>query len=159
MNTVILIGRLVKDPQLATTQNGKEYCQFTLAVNRQFKDKSGERQADFIQCVVWGQTAKNLCQYQSKGNLINILGSLQTNKYTDKSGVERYITQVLVEQIEFLEKKKEAAAPAYNPDAYDPQNYKSSPQPQSSVKPEDFVKPEKPSEQYMNDNFSDDLPF
>ena len=107
MNQVILIGRLTKDPEVKATQNGKEVCSFTLAVDRKFKDANGERGADFISCVAWEQRAKLLGQYFQKGSRIGIVGNIQTRSYDDKDGKKVYVTEVIVDQIEFVDSKKD----------------------------------------------------
>lgn len=105
MNQVILIGRLTKDPEIKATQNGKEVCSFTVAVDRRFKNASGEREADFISCVAWEQRAKLLGQYCQKGSRIGIVGNIQTRSYDDKDGKKVYVTEVIVDQIEFVDTK------------------------------------------------------
>ena len=105
MNRVILVGRLVKDPELKYTPNDIPVVQFVLAVNRQFTNKSGERQADFINCVVWRAQAENLAKFMRKGNQIGVEGQLQVRTYEDNGGVKRYITEVICDSIHFLEPK------------------------------------------------------
>lgn len=106
INRVILVGRLTKDPELKSTQSNISFCNFTLAVNRQFSDESGERQADFIQCIVWRKQAENLAQYQNKGALIGVEGRIQTRTYEGEQGT-KYITEVVCDSIQFLENKTE----------------------------------------------------
>ena len=106
MNRCILTGRLVKDPEVKTTQSQISVCAFTLAVDRKFKTASGERQADFISCVAWRQQAELLGKYFQKGSRIGIVGSLQTRDY-EKDGHKVYVTEVIVDEIEFVESKKE----------------------------------------------------
>lgn len=104
MNKVILVGRLTADPELRQTQSGIASCKFTVAVNRQFADKNtGERQADFISCQAWRQTAEFISKYFSKGKMIALTGNLRTGKYQDKnhSDVTHYTTDVFVEGVEF----------------------------------------------------------
>lgn len=107
MNKVILIGRLTKEPELKKTPNNVSVCQFTIAVNRPFQDQNGERQADFISCMAWRTQAENLCKYLNKGALIAVSGNIQTRNYTDQNGVTRYVTEVVCENITFLEAKKD----------------------------------------------------
>ena len=104
MNVSILIGRLVKTPELKSTQSNIYFTNFTIAVNRQFKSESGEQEADFINCIVWRKQAENLCKYQTKGNLIGVQGRIQTRSYEADSGT-RYITEVVADSIQFLETK------------------------------------------------------
>ena len=92
MNKVILTGRLTKDPELKKTSSGISYVQFNLAVNRNYVSKSGERQADFINCVVWRVQADNLAKYIKKGGLIGVEGEIQTRTYDDQNGIRKYIT-------------------------------------------------------------------
>ena len=105
MNRVVLVGRLVKDPELKRTTADIPVVQFTLAVNRQFAGQNGERQADFISCVVWRQQAENLAKYMRKGSQIGVDGRLQVRTYEDAGGVKRYVTEVVCDQIQFLETK------------------------------------------------------
>lgn len=97
---MILTGRLTKDPELKTTSSDKSVASFTIAV-----DKYGEG-ADFINCVVWGKQAENLCKYQEKGSLIGLSGRIQTRTYDDAKGNKQYITEVVAESIEFLGSKR-----------------------------------------------------
>ena len=115
MNKVILIGRLTKDPELKKTNSGLSYVQFNLAVNRNYTNKSGEKQADFINCVVWRTQADNLAKYIKKGGLIGIEGEIQTRTYDDKNGTKKYITEVLCNSIEFLESKSQQSKSNYDP--------------------------------------------
>lgn len=108
MNKAILIGRLTKDPELKMTENTKrEVCQFTIAVNRPYTNEDGERKADFINCVVWDKQAENLAKYQKKGNQIAVEGRIQTRNYDDNSGKKVYVTEVLVNNISYLDTKKD----------------------------------------------------
>ena len=106
MNKVILIGRLTRDPELRYTANNKAVCDFTVATNRPVV-RDGVRVADFINCRVWNKTAENLVKYQTKGNLIAVIGRMQVDRYEDKEGNTRYSNYVLVEELEYLERKKE----------------------------------------------------
>ena len=115
MNKVILIGRLTKDPELKKTNSGLSYVQFNLAVNRNYTNKSGEKQADFINCVAWRTQADNLVKYIKKGGLIGIEGEIQTRTYDDKNGTKKYITEVLCNSIEFLESKSQQSKSNYDP--------------------------------------------
>jgi len=105
MNKAILIGRLTKDPELRTTPTGRNVCQFSIAVNRTYTSASGEREADFINCVVWDKQAENLAKYQKKGNQIAVDGRIQTRNYDDNNGKKVYVTEVLVNNISFLDAK------------------------------------------------------
>ncbi len=106
INRVILVGRITKDPELKATQSNISFVNFTLAVNRQFTDQSGERQADFIQCIVWRRQAENLAQYITKGALLGVEGRIQTRTYEAENGT-RYITEVVCDTVQFLENKND----------------------------------------------------
>lgn len=111
MNKVIITGRLVSDPELRQTQSGIASCRFTVAVDRRFADKNtGERQADFITCQAWRQTAEFVSKYFSKGKMIALEGSLRTGKYQDKnhSDVTHYTTDVFVDNVEFVGGKNDS---------------------------------------------------
>lgn len=105
MNKCFLTGRICNDLEVRYTTNNKAVCQFNIAVNRPIT-RDGERVADFITCVVFGNQAENLQKYQTKGNLIGVEGSYRTDKYTDNQGNTRYKNYVLVNMIEFLESKR-----------------------------------------------------
>ncbi len=105
MNKVILIGRLVKDPELRRTNTDIPVVQFTLAVNRNFAGKGQERQADFISCVAWRNLAENLARFMKKGSQIAVEGQLQVRNFEDAGGVRRYVTEVICDNIHFLESK------------------------------------------------------
>jgi single-strand DNA-binding protein len=106
INNVILVGRLTKELDLRQTQNGKSYCNFTIACNR-MKKEDGTQEADFINCITWGKTAENLCNYMSKGSLIGIEGNIQTRTYDDKDGNKRFVMDVNARNIQFLESKNQ----------------------------------------------------
>lgn len=112
MNKVILTGRLTTDPELRQTQSGISSCRFTVAVDRKFTDKNtGERQADFISCTAWRQTAEFVSKYFSKGSMICIEGSLRTGSYQDRNhpDVTHYTTDVFVDNVEFCGSKNSNA--------------------------------------------------
>ena len=105
MNNVSLIGRLARDPELRTVNgmNGMNTtCNFTVAVSRQFTNQSGERDADFISCVIWGKQAENLCKYCTKGSQIGVTGRIQTRSYQNSSGATVYVTEVVASNVTFL---------------------------------------------------------
>lgn len=138
MNKVILMGRLTADPELRQTQNGVASCRFTVAVNRKFADKNtGERQADFITCVAWRQTAEFVSRYFSKGKMIAVEGELRNNNYQDRNhpDVTHYNTEVLVDNVEFTGGKNDSgggnnSAPA--PQTYAQQPQQNAPYPQNN---------------------------
>lgn len=100
MNRVILIGRLARDPELRFTASGKAVATFSMAVNRPF---SKEREADFFNIVVWGRTAENCANYLAKGRLVGLEGRLQSRSYETQTGEKRYVTEVVADNVEFLE--------------------------------------------------------
>jgi len=117
MNKVILIGRLVKDPEVKTTQSQIAFCGFTIAVDRKTK-KDAEKQADFISCVAWRQQAEFLGKYFQKGSRVAVVGNLQSRTYDDANGKKIYVTEVVVDEIEFVDSKRETgSAPQGNPPA------------------------------------------
>lgn len=101
LNVVALMGRLVYDPELKTTQNGTNVCSFRIAVDRSFTRQGEERKADFIDVTAWRQTAEFVSKYFQKGSMIAVEGSLQTRQYQDKSGNNRTSTEVLASQVSF----------------------------------------------------------
>lgn len=107
MNKVLLVGRIVRDHELKTTQSGKSVVNFSLAVDRRFKNKDGEKEADFINCRAWGKTAELLAQYTGKGSQIGAEGRIQVRSYDAVDGNKRWITEVVVDVIEFLGGKKD----------------------------------------------------
>ena len=119
-NKVILIGNLTADPELKQTQNGISVTSFSIAVSRRFSSKNTEnaQQADFINIVAWRNTAEFITKYFQKGKSILIVGSLQTRTWTDQNGQKRYITEVVAEEAQFVEKKGEGAAAGAAPAPY-----------------------------------------
>ncbi|MBR2554897.1 MAG: single-stranded DNA-binding protein [Aeriscardovia sp.] len=114
MNKVELVGRLTKDPEVKVTSNQTQFCNFTIAVDRRFKDQNGQRQADFINCVAWRQTAVFIQKYFRKGSRIGLVGSIQTRTYDDQqSGQKRYITEVVIDEAEFVESSGSASGDVY----------------------------------------------
>ena len=106
MNKCFITGRIAHDLELRATSTGKSICEFRIATNRPVT-RDGERVADFINCRVWNKTAENLVKYQAKGNLIGVIGRMQVDAYQDKDGNKKYNNYVLVEDLEYLEAKKE----------------------------------------------------
>lgn len=105
INRVVLVGRLTKDPELRYTPNGIAVATFTLAVNRTFASQSGEREADFINCVVWRKQAENMANYLRKGSLTGVEGRIQTRSYDNQEGKRVYVTEVVADSVQFLEPK------------------------------------------------------
>lgn len=104
INHVVVVGRLTKKPELKFTANGTKYTQFTVATQRNFKNKDGEYEADFINCRLWRTAAENFAKFADKGSLVGIEGKIQTSSY-DKDGKTVYITEVLAESFTLLETK------------------------------------------------------
>ena len=107
INRTILVGRLTKDPEVRYTSSNIAYARFTLAVNRTFAGPSGEREADFIQCITWRKQAENLARFVRKGSLLGVEGRIQTGSYDDKDGVRKYTTDVVCDSVQFLEPKNQ----------------------------------------------------
>lgn len=105
INRAILVGRLTKDPEYRQTPNGIDVANFTLAVNRNFKSKNGEQQADFINVVVFRNQAQNVSKYLSKGSLAGVDGRMQSRSYENKEGQRVFVTEVVADNVQFLEPK------------------------------------------------------
>ena len=106
MNKVILIGRLTKDPELRTTTSGTATTSFTIAVDRTFvNQQTGQREADFINCVAWRKQAENISRYCSKGTQVAVEGRIQTRSYDAQDGTKRYVTEVICDNVTFLGSK------------------------------------------------------
>ena len=105
MNSICLVGRLTKDVELRYTPSNVAVATFTLAVNRTFKNENGEREADFINCVMWRQQAENLANWAKKGALIGVTGRIQTRSYDNQQGQRVYVTEVVAEQFQLLESR------------------------------------------------------
>lgn len=106
INNVVLVGRLTRAVDLRYTSNGTAYTSFTLAADRDFKNQNGERETDFINCVMWRKPAENLANYTKKGSLIGVEGRIQTRNYDNQQGQRVYVTEVLAERFHFLESAK-----------------------------------------------------
>ena len=120
LNKVILIGNMTCDPELKTTQSGISTTRFTIAVQRRFASKQeGQPTADFINIVAWRQTAEFVCKYFNKGKPILVCGAIQVRDYTDKDGNKRYVTEVVADEVGFVESKNsENAAPSAHEPAF-----------------------------------------
>ncbi|QVK21522.1 single-stranded DNA-binding protein [Mycoplasmatota bacterium] len=108
INRVVLVGRLTKDPELRYTNSNIAVGTFTLAVNRNFASQDGSREADFIQCVVWRKQAENVGKYLHKGSLAGVDGRIQTRSYETNEGTRRYITEVVCDNVRFLDSRESA---------------------------------------------------
>ena len=105
MNKVILIGRLTKDPEMRTTASGIANTTFSIAVQRNFTNQNGEREADFINCVSWRKQAENIAKYCNKGSQVAVDGRIQTRSYDHQDGTKRYVTEVIADNVTFLGSK------------------------------------------------------
>ena len=109
INNVVLVGRLSRDPELRYTPSNVAVATFSLAVNRNFKNQAGDREADFISCIMWRQQAENFANWCKKGNLVGITGRIQTRSYDNQQGQRIYATEVVAESFQTLEKKDNSA--------------------------------------------------
>ena len=105
MNKVILTGNLSRDPELTTTNGGISVCRFTIAVQRRFQNAEGERDADFLNIVVWRGQAENCHKFLKKGSKCGVIGRIQTSSYEGQDGNRRYVTEIVADEIEFLSNK------------------------------------------------------
>ena len=103
INRAVLTGRITRDPELRYTQNGTAVVQFTLAVDRQFRNQYGEREADFINCVIWRKSAENFANFTHKGSKIGVDGRIQTRSYENQQGNRVYVTEVIVDSFALLD--------------------------------------------------------
>ena len=129
MNKVILIGRLTRDPELRYTSSNVPTATFSVAVDRPFTSQSGEREADFINIVVWRKQAENCKNYLTKGSQVAIEGRIQTRNYDDKDGKKVYVTEVIADNVQFLGTKgqNQGSSTAFN-DTATPYDFESAPQ-------------------------------
>ena len=109
MNKAILVGRLTRDPESGTTGSGTTYCRFTLAVDRPFKNADGERVADFLPVVAWRAQADFVQRYFHKGDPCAVVGNIQTRSYDAQDGTKRYVTEIVVENVEFVPRAQGAS--------------------------------------------------
>ncbi|AVS33415.1 single-stranded DNA-binding protein [Listeria monocytogenes] len=159
MNRVILVGRLTKDPDLRYTPAGASVATFTLAVNRTFTNQQGEREADFINCVVWRKPAENVANFLKKGSMAGVDGRVQTRNYEGNDGKRVYVTEIVAESVQFLEPKQnavEGSTPNNNQNEanYSNNNKNGSYRASSSQNSDSFANEGKPI-----DISDDDLPF
>lgn len=110
INRVVLVGRLTKDPELKYTPNGIAVARFTLAVNRTFSNQQGEREADFINCVVWRKQAENTANFLRKGSLAGVEGRIQTSSFDGQDGKRVFMTEVVADSVQFLEPKNASSS-------------------------------------------------
>ena len=137
MNKVVLIGRLTKDPELRYTHSNVPTTTFSLAVNRNFTNQNGVREADFINIVVWRKQAETAKKYLSKGSLIAIEGRIQTRNYDGADGKKVYVTEVVADNFEFLESKGQRAN--NNIETYQTETYENEDMPTTNVSDEPYI--------------------
>ena len=132
MNKAILIGRLTRDPELRYTSSNRAVCQFTVAIDRPFTNQaSGQREADFINVVAWDKTGENVGKYMSKGRLIAVEGRIQTRNYENNEGRRVYVTEVIANNVQFLESR--------NTQNNDNNSFNAMPEPPVEKTPYDFA--------------------
>ncbi|ARK32148.1 single-stranded DNA-binding protein [Halalkalibacter krulwichiae] len=154
LNRVVLVGRLTKDPELRYTPNGVAVANFTLAVNRMFSNESGERDADFINCVIWRKQAENVANYLKKGSLAGVDGRIQTRSYDNSEGKRVFITEVVAESVQFLEPRGTSSGQNVNRYTNTPAGYQNANTGQQGAYNDPFANDGKPID--ISDN---DLPF
>ncbi|MBF7112611.1 single-stranded DNA-binding protein [Pediococcus pentosaceus] len=156
INRTVLVGRLTRDPELKYTNSGRAVASFNIAVNRQFTNSQGEREADFINCVIWNKTAENFCNFTRKGSLVGIDGRIQTRSYENQQGTRVYVTEVVAENFSLLESKNSSQNEQFeqNRPQNNGQNYQNKQNGQSSPS-------RNPNDPFnsMPDIKDDDLPF
>ena len=151
INRVVLAGRTTRDLELRSTKSGANVCSFTLAVDRNFKNKNGERGADFISCIAWKKTAEVMSKYVKKGSVIGVDGSIQTRNYDNRDGQRVYVTEVVVENFSFLG--------GSDKDGQRNQNKRSSNQSNDPFASSKQTDPFKSTKGGNYDDLSDSLPF
>lgn len=137
-NKAIVMGRLTADPELRQTPNGISVTSFSIAVDRPFVAKSGEREVDFLDIVAWRQTAEFICRYFTKGRPILVDGSIQTRQYTDKNGVNRRVWEIVADQVSFTESRS-AAQSAASTESKEPSSTPEAPPTYASGSVDDFA--------------------
>ena len=158
MNKIMLVGRLVRDPEVRSTSTGSSTANFTVAVSRNFKNKDGNYDADFLPCVAFRNSADFVSKYFKKGSLIGIEGRVQTRNYDAQDGTKRYVTEVVVENAEFVGGKNDGSTPTVSTDT----TYMDAPaEAPIDVMPEYDISKSDPYENYDKDVSlsDDDLPF
>src|SRR5690625_2688312 len=152
LNRVVLVGRLTRDPDLRYTPNGIAVANFTLAVNRPFTNQQGNRDADFINCVVWRRQAENLANYMKKGSQVGVDGRLQSRTYEGQDGRTVFVTEVGADSVQFLEPKGVSQNRRQEPSGLQPNQFQ---QPEEDPLEEDIFK----NDGEPIDISDDDLPF
>lgn len=113
MNKAMLVGRLTRDPELRHTTTGRAVCQITVAINRPFSSQDGQREADFINVVVWDKSAENVAKYVHKGSQVSVEGRIQTRSYDNTEGKKVYVTEVIAQSVQFLDSKSSTPSQDY----------------------------------------------
>ena len=149
MNRVELVGRLTTKPELRYTNSQLPFARFSVAVNRTFSNAQGQREADFINIVVWRKQAENVCNFLDKGSLVSIEGRIQTGSYDDKDGNKRYTMEVVADSVQFLESKAQSQNRNQNGGYVNNNNYNSN---DNNVSPYDY-------QNYTNEVSVADDPF
>ena len=116
MNNVQLIGNLTRDPEIGETPSGTAYAKFTIAVSRQFAGADGNKEVDFINCIIWKGGAELVNRYLAKGSRVGVTGTIQTRRYTDKDGNNRTAFEIVVNSIEFLSQRQNVGSKNDNDD-------------------------------------------
>lgn len=155
VNQVVIVGRITRDIELRSTATGREVVNFTVAVNRNFKNAQGEYDADFIGCIAFGQTAKFMNSYIGKGRLVSVVGRIQTRNYENNQGQRVYVTEVIADNVNALDRRQDDGS-NFNGQT---NNYNSNSANQQS--PQDFMdnQPISQPSYALNDIDDDDLPF
>ena len=124
INNVVLVGRLTRDPELRFTSNGSAVATFNLAVNRNFTNQSGEREADFVNCVIWRKPAESLANYAKKGTLIGVVGRIQTRNYENQQGQKVFVTEVVCDNFQLLERRDSSESQSNNSSSQNSSSFK-----------------------------------
>ena len=124
INNVVLVGRLTRDPELRFTSNGSAVATFNLAVNRNFKTQDGEREADFVNCVIWRKPAEALANYAKKGTLIGVVGRIQTRNYENQQGQKVFVTEVVCDNFQLLERRDSSESQSNNSSSQNSSSFK-----------------------------------
>ena len=155
VNQVVLIGRITRDLEMRATGNGKEVLSFSIAVNRNFKNASGEYEADFINCVTFNQTAKYMSTYLGKGQLISVTGRIQTRNYENNQGQRVYVTEIIADNVSSLERRQDSQTNNYSNNTQSNNNIQ-----KPTVSPQDFMDNTINQPTYAMDDINDEeLPF
>jgi single-strand DNA-binding protein len=164
LNRVVLVGRLTKDPDLRYTASGVAVANFTVAVNRPFTNQQGDREADFINCVVWRRPAENLANYMRKGSMVGVDGRIQTRNFEGQDGRTVFVTEVVADSVQFLESKGSTQSrgqgqPGFQPERNQNQFQPSNQQFGQNQNPSDDIEDPFKNNGEPIDISDDDLPF